>query len=1251
MSCTTDTCGIGGWGGPLPGDPSNDIVFTATAAYGGIDLLWSYPTTNPYAVAYTTVFRSSSSSFASATKIAVVGSSYYFDKLTTVSNFFYWIQITSVNGTVLATVGPQAATSKLSIDEIIENLTSKIDSGLLATALRTKIDKIALLDTNLAAETANRLADNTSLTAVLAAVNSDITGVNTLVQSEIAARVSQNSAVVTQLNALATTVNGNTAAIVTEQTARSTAVSALASRVDVLYAASGGGSVTTASIIAAIDAETTARVDADSALATTLTSLIATNRSQSETALNASIASANSARVTGDTVLASSITSLQTTLNTKIGTDIGAAIQSERTVRVTAEGALGTRIDTLQSSLTTSNISLTALLNTEATTRANADGVLAGQITTAQTTLNGSIASVRTDLTASIGVTNGKVTDIGARYTAVVDVNGLVGGFGIYNNGTTVEAGFNVDTFWVGRTTNKVKPFIISQGVVYINEAAIGKLSANSIDTRGMVIRDATGNIIFGSGATASPASYMSVPSNWLNSNVSLGSLGYTGALNATYGAPAGSLVGGVEAVTLANASSAAVTAAQTALTYAYGAAVTANTAATSANTANQSIYAITADNSLSVVEKRDLLLVNKAINDEYSGISGQAASLSITTERTAYYDAYNGLFSYLNTLEPYYFAVSEPSPIVRADFQTAYSNYYFARQVVLNKIAAVAATRATWTSVTGSGKPQDNATYGAPAGTPVAGVDAATLVNNASTAITNAAAAQTAATAAASLATTAQTTANSASNAAATANTAIANIASDTVLSRGEKPRVKLEWDQISNERAGIVSQAQGLSITTELTGYTTAWTALSNYLAALSPSFADTTTDTTIVPDTFRAKFLDLYGTRQTLLNKIAAVTAAAASTAQGAANTATTLANTAQTAANSAAASASAAQTTANNAATAVATANAAITNISSDSVLSKGEKSALVLEWTKIAEERAGFVSQANGLGITTELANYTTAWDALSTYLVSLSPQWADTTSDTSINPVTFKANFSTLYSTRQTLLNKIAAVAATLANWDNVTGTNKPQDNATNGAIFGVNIGGWIDISNISTYIQSAAIGTAYIANGAITNAKIGTAAIGTANIIDGAISNAKIGTAAIQSANIVDLAVGTIKIAGEAITVPRTYSRSDTVSGNNATPVTMFSQTVDMGTSAGNLIMLWNGFGGYSSSTNVDIYLYIDGTQVGRCRSGDSRMDSQACNGFASVSAGTHTVEVKLVASPGFSITGQTLVLLGAKR
>lgn len=138
--------------------------------------------------------------------------------------------------------------------------------------------------------------------------------------------------------------------------------------------------------------------------------------------------------------------------------------------RIEANEAYSTALTQVQAGIE----SAYATVLQEIASRQDGDSVLAQAINTAQSVLGSNIASVQTTLQTNINTLNGTVTEIGALYTAKVTVNGLVGGFGIYNNGTEVQAGFDVDTFWIGRTnSDKVKPFIIDNGVVYMNSAVI----------------------------------------------------------------------------------------------------------------------------------------------------------------------------------------------------------------------------------------------------------------------------------------------------------------------------------------------------------------------------------------------------------------------------------------------------------------------------------------------------------------------------------------------------------------------------------------------------------------------------------------------------------------------------------------------------------------------------------------------------------------------------------------------------------
>ncbi len=111
-----------------------------------------------------------------------------------------------------------------------------------------------------------------------------------------------------------------------------------------------------------------------------------------------------------------------------------------------------------------------------------------------------------------------------------------------------------------------------------------------------------------------------------------------------------------------------------------------------------------------------------------------------------------------------------------------------------------------------------------------------------------------------------------------------------------------------------------------------------------------------------------------------------------------------------------------------------ADAAITQlaaIASDSVLSPAEKPTVIRDYGVLTTEQAGIDGQASAYGITTEKTAYDNAVSALTTYLNGLtSPKaWNDKSGNTTIVAATFKSKFTTVYTTRQTLLNAIYAEA------------------------------------------------------------------------------------------------------------------------------------------------------------------------------------------------------------------------------
>ena len=331
-------CGTGGWGGPLPGDPDNNSILTASPAFGGIELEWTYPTTNPNAVAHVRLYRNVFPVLETAVPLAIVNGNRYYDKTNSTIRYYYWMRIQSINGGPLGeAIGPASAVGRPVIQDVITQLTGMIDAGVLAESLRSDIDSIATNYGELVGEIADRLAGDAALSLALANVQAGIDQAMSFIASEVTQRQEGETALITQIDSLG--------------------------------------------------------------------------------AVNAAVA---------------------------------------------------------------------ALVQTETNARVAADAALASQITAAQVALGEQVAGVEVALQANIDAVDGEVTAIGALYTAKVSANGLVGGFGIYNNGTEVEAGFDVDRFWVGRTgvTNR-KPFIVQDSSVIMDNAFIGTASVDYLKLAG----------------------------------------------------------------------------------------------------------------------------------------------------------------------------------------------------------------------------------------------------------------------------------------------------------------------------------------------------------------------------------------------------------------------------------------------------------------------------------------------------------------------------------------------------------------------------------------------------------------------------------------------------------------------------------------------------------------------------------------------------------------------------------------------
>lgn len=233
---------------------------------------------------------------------------------------------------------------------------------------------------------------------------------------------------------------------------------------------------------------------------------------------------------------------LAQSLNTKIQkiTDLEDGIKKQEEYFKNENAAFATALESIQTSLE----DVSSLVTEEVKTRAEENQALAEKITTTQTSLGDALASTQVNMQSFINTTEGELQNIGALYTVKVDANGLAGGFGVYNDGKVVDAGFNVDRFWVGRVDDdndgvtRAKPFIIDDNKVYMDTALIKDLTidklkdttglfvvkdgkiraqyietpriyATDIDSRNLTIKDQWGNIIFGAGANNNDGTYI----------------------------------------------------------------------------------------------------------------------------------------------------------------------------------------------------------------------------------------------------------------------------------------------------------------------------------------------------------------------------------------------------------------------------------------------------------------------------------------------------------------------------------------------------------------------------------------------------------------------------------------------------------------------------------------------------------------------------------------------------------------------
>jgi len=305
--------------------------------------------------------------------------------------------------------------------------------------------------------------DQGILTGSITSLSLDVSGLNTAFVSEREERRTAYSSLTQSLDVMYAQQQENTALISQEQIARAEGDEVLASSLSALQAVAGGHTAT-------LNTLSSTAVDAFETLVQLSNSLSAQNyvvtRSSDDPATSGApnegdfwVQVPEDDAATGPSLLFRWESGAWVPASTLFGAMAG--IQAESLARTTATESLAESISSLSAS-----------------TEEGFAGV--------------------TETVQALADTTG---ELGALYTVslttTTDGDGnpqnLVGGFGLYNDNSTVQAGFDVDSFWVGRTgQNGVKPFIISDGVVYINEATIKQVTLDKLRTAsgGVVLQD-----------------------------------------------------------------------------------------------------------------------------------------------------------------------------------------------------------------------------------------------------------------------------------------------------------------------------------------------------------------------------------------------------------------------------------------------------------------------------------------------------------------------------------------------------------------------------------------------------------------------------------------------------------------------------------------------------------------------------------------------------------------------------------------
>ena len=479
---TANYCGTGLDEYVPPGDPTlGSPILSARAVWPGVQLTWTYPNVNPEGVAHTKVYRSRSSNFGSAVQLAIAEGGYYFDQepANVDIRFYYWIRMISVNGTVGPVIGPASVVKNPTVDYIIDELTGQLNNSHLNDELNSSIDQITDNTSGLSDLKQEQLFGDAVLSAMWDDLRAALDANENAIFEVRTESVTQDEVLLQTINGMTANLDGNLAEYGELIQVLVASDAAQTAKIESLTASVGNNT-------AAIAVETIARVDGDEELDEDI-KIVAARVTTLEANTDPSDPNSDYAQLQQQMiVVAGKADDAQETADDAqdaAETADAKAVAADAKATKATQDAVAAQDDANQA-IDDASDAFNKASGAEITAN-NAD-TKAGN---AQNTANNAQGDVN-DLEATTY----------ALYTLKSDVNGLVSGFGSYNDGFTSSFIVHANTFGIGFPTvgpNKptVYPFIVGQvdgqavialnGATMITDAAItsAKIKDAAVET------------------------------------------------------------------------------------------------------------------------------------------------------------------------------------------------------------------------------------------------------------------------------------------------------------------------------------------------------------------------------------------------------------------------------------------------------------------------------------------------------------------------------------------------------------------------------------------------------------------------------------------------------------------------------------------------------------------------------------------------------------------------------------------------